>query len=394
MSAFLDEWRRMISGKFVFTSIIVPLVVATVFGYMFSRNQINEAHVAVIDEDNSLYSRQLIDKVNASQYMEVTNVFHQAVKPEQLLYNEKNLAVLYLPKGLEQNRFMGKQTNIGFFIDNTIPAANGNIRNAISEVLTAENMSAPAVGRLRALGMNDEQVAATLSSLSLQQRLLFNPTNDNINLMVVGYVTIVCFASLLGVTAQIGPQLRLKGHMHQELQQPFGIISRILPYVITICVANFFAIGMLKQIGGFRFVGNPVAFLLPLALFYVTTGLLGLLIGWSAANPAKVAGRTQAVIMPTFMLSGIMAPLALFPESIQMFSTVLPASWFFKFVRGIGLRGGELQYFGAEIGALLILAAVILGLLFLSMFREHKKLQKEDENQAVTETPTLSENPV
>ncbi|HZG17827.1 MAG TPA: ABC transporter permease [Candidatus Bathyarchaeia archaeon] len=377
MNAFREEWNRMTSGKYAITAIIVPLVVAAVFGFLFSKNQINESNVAVIDEDNSLYSKQLIDKINASQYMHVSNVYHQAVKPEELLYNEKNLAVLFLPQGLEQNRYLGKQSNIGFFIDNSIPAANGNIRTAISEVLNTENASSPTVGRLRAMGMNDDQVAATLSNLSLQQRLLFNPTNDNINLMVIGYVTIVCFSSLLGTSAQIVPRLRQEGRLLQELQKPFGLLLRIMPYVIATSAANFLAIGLLKQVGGFRFVGSAFEFLLPVLLFFMTSGWLGMLVGWTAATPQATAPRMTAVIMPTFMLSGIMAPLALFPSSVQLFSNILPASWFFRFVRGMGLRGGELKYFGAEIGAFLVLAAVFIGLLFLLMLREAKRAKRD-----------------
>lgn len=84
MKAFIEEWKLMISGKMVFIMLLVPIVVAVAFGFVFKNNQLNDASVAVVDLDHSSYSRQLINKLDASQYIDVRHV--QRTKPIRIYF--------------------------------------------------------------------------------------------------------------------------------------------------------------------------------------------------------------------------------------------------------------------------------------------------------------------
>lgn len=374
MRALLEEWNLMISGKFVRKAFITPLILALVFGYLFSHNQINKAPIAVIDEDNSLYSQQFINKVNASQYIEIETILHQDVDPEVLLYNEKYMAVLYLPRGLEQNRYQGKQSNIGFLVDYTVPSATGSLRSAMSEIISTENNTAPTVGKLKALGYTDDQVQATISNLSLQQRLLFNPTNDFMNLMVIGYISIVSLGIIYGATITIVPRLRVEGKLAEDLKQPIGLLMRVLPYTLVYMIAMILTLAALKQLGGLRFAGNPIEYMVPLGLFCLVSAWLGMLTGWNAKHPLSAAARAQHLISPAFMLSGVLSPVLLFPQSIQIIGDLIPATWYFKVFRGMGLRGGSLGYYWEELGVFLLMLAVIFAFLVLLIVKELKKI--------------------
>jgi len=229
------------------------------------------------------------------------------------------------------------------------------------------------MGKLKMMGLNGEQAAGMLANISLQQRHLYNPTKDPINLSVIGFVNIIALSLLTMQTVQIIPRLRDKKSLVGELGNPFGLLSRVLPYAIISALTLFFAMGVLKQVGGFRFAGNPLEFLLPLTLYTLVSALVGMLLGWNAPNGSKAMARGFAVVITSFMLSGIQAPVALFPQPIQMLSSILPLTWHFKFIRGIGLRGGDLSYFGSEIGVFLLMLATVTLLLLLNMFRETKK---------------------
>ncbi|NOU95875.1 ABC transporter permease [Paenibacillus sp. LMG 31456] len=363
----------MLRGKYIRRALITPLILALVFGYLFSQNQLNESKIVVIDEDNSLYSQQLINKINASQYADVMAVLHEDIDPKTLLYNEKYMAVLYLPHGLEENRYQGKPSNVGFLIDYTVPSATANLRTGVSEVLGYENSSAPALGKLKAIGMNDEQINGTLSSITLQQRLLFNPTNNLVNILVIGYVTIVSLGILYKPTLSIVARLREENRLAEELKQPVGLLLRVLPYTVVFFVSMVVMLGALKQFGSLRFDGNVLEFLLPLGLFCIVNAWFAMLVGWNAATQTKAESRAQLLISPAFLLSGVLSPIVLFPSYVQMLSNIIPATWYFKLFRGMGLRGGELQYFMEDIAAFLIMISVVLVLLILLILRESRK---------------------
>ncbi|OXM86770.1 ABC transporter permease [Paenibacillus rigui] len=378
MRSQLDEWRYALTSKFIPAILIAPLLVAALFGYMFQNSQINEAPIAVVDEDNSLYSRQFTDKMNASQYMHVTDVFYQAVQPDTLLANEKYMAVIYLPRGMEQLRFQGKQVNIGVLIDNSMPSAVGNLRNGIQELITIENTTL-SVGKLKALGMSDEAAAGTASPLSMQQRLLYNPTSDFIAFMVIGFVNVVALGITAIGAASIVPRLRVEGRLSEELKHPLGLWLRVVPYAVISAISLMLAFGLLKQLGGLRFAGSPAAFMVPLLLYTITVCLMGMLVGWTAAEPSKVTLRTYAIVYPSFMLSGVQVATVIFPAPIQAVSNLLPLTWLFKFIRGIGYRGGSLRYFTGELGVFVGMIGVLSVGIGLMMLREYRKLNEKSE---------------
>ncbi|MCR8633146.1 ABC transporter permease [Paenibacillus radicis (ex Xue et al. 2023)] len=373
MNSLREEWNLMLQGKYIQRALITPLILALVFGYLFSQSQLNESKIVVIDEDNSLYSQQLINKINASQYADVMAVLHEDIDPKTLLYSEKYMAVLYLPHGLEENRYQGKPSNVGLLVDYTVPSATANLRAGVSEVLGYENSSAPALGKLKAIGMNDEQINGTLSSITLQQRLLFNPTNSLVNLLVIGYVTIVSLGNLYKATISIVARMREENRLIEELKRPVGLLLRVVPYAGVFFVSMVVMIGALKQFGGLRFDGNVLEFMLPLSLFCITNAWFAMLVGWNAATQTKAENRVQLLVSPAFLLSGVLSPIMLFPSYVQMLSNTIPATWYFKLFRGMGLRGGGLEYFMEDIAAFLIMISIVLVLLTLLIVRENRK---------------------
>lgn len=292
------------------------------------------------------------------------------------------MAVLYLPHGLEQNRYQGKPSNIGFLVDYTIPSATSNLRSALVEGLAAENSSAPALGKLKAMGMSNEQIGGMVSSLTLQQRLLFNPTNDYINLLDIGYISILSLGILYGGTITIVPRLREEGKLAEEIMRPAGLFLRVLPYTFVYLISMILSLAALKQVEGLRFVGNPLAFMIPLALFCLISSLLGLVVGWNAPNQFKASGRAQLLVSPAFLLSGVISPIALFPESVQKISDIIPVTWYFKFFRGMGLRGGSLRYFWVDFKCFMRMLVIILSFLMILVFKEAKK--QKDQNPLST----------
>ncbi|MGG1649888.1 ABC transporter permease [Paenibacillus sp. NRS-1780] len=384
MKAFIEEWKLLISGKLVFVMLLVPIVVSASLGFVFKNNQLNDASVAVVDLDHSHYSRQLINKLNASQYIDVRYVQENETDSNLLLYNEKFFAVIYLPAGLEENRVKGVQSNIGFYVDNTVGLATGNLRSAVTEIIATENAML-AGGGLRGMGMSDSQVTGLTSNMLLQQRLLYNPTNVTLMTSVMGFMNTVMI-SLMGAAAlTIVPRLREEGRLKDELQHSYGLILRVIPYAVVGCVSFFLSIGLLKQIGGLRFEANVWQMSIPFLMYTITLGLFAMVLGWSAANPGKASPRLMLLILPSFMLSGAQLPVAMLPPSLQYVSNILPLTWHFKFLRGVGFKGGSLKYFIPEVGGFLILLSALLLLIFILIALEKRKLAKSEDAAVVVE---------
>lgn len=390
MRQFLEEWAHLIGGKLVYLLLFVPLAGALVFSYVFQSSQVNEAPMAVVDLDRSSYSTQLINKLNASQYIDVKAVYHQAIEADALLYNERFLGVLYLPQGLEAGRAQGQASNLGFYVDMTQAAAVGNLRSAVSEVVATEN-AAYGVGRLKATGLTDGQASTVLSHLSVQQRQLYNPTNSMLPTSVFGFVNTLLIALFGSATLGIVPRLRNEGKLNESLESPLAVALRVLPYALVMSVSLYLAVGLLKQVGGMRFEASPFQVWLPFLMYTGSLGLMGMLIGWNAPSPAKAGGRTLFIIVPAFLLGGTLVPVAMLPGPLQLLSALVPISWHFKFVRGLGLRGGDLGHFMPELGSfLLLMGAMLVGILLLTLMEHRRAKSAGEEPGANEETEELA----
>lgn len=377
MRQLKSEWLWITQGKFIPVMLIAPLIVAAIFGYIFSNSQVRESNVAIIDEDSTAYSQQLIELLNASPYVNVKSVFRQKVDTNKLFYNEDYVAAVYLPEGLEEDHYKGKQATIGMLVDFSAPNTSGNLRVGVQQVIGAQNMQM-SIGKLKKLGLNTAQAQGTVAGLSLQQRFLFNPTGDYLNFMVIGFVNVVVLAILIGGTAAIVPRLRVNGEMASTMEQSFSILLRIIPYALISCISLFLSLGVLKQVGGLRFVANPYEFLLPLFIYSSISASLGMLLGWLLPHPSKAGAAIGIVVGPSFLLSGIQVPVALFPQSIQMLSDTLPLTWLFKLIRGMGYRGGDISYFWRDIGVLVVMLGITLFLHMVFVIKELRSFKKKE----------------
>ena len=102
-----DEVKFLLSGKgmpYEKVCIMVAMIISVILSVILSGNFGKDAPVVIIDLDNSRYSRELISKIDASEYMKVTDVINSAVNPEEFFYRDKAVAVVYFPQGLEKNR--------------------------------------------------------------------------------------------------------------------------------------------------------------------------------------------------------------------------------------------------------------------------------------------------
>lgn len=373
MKSLIEEWKYVAGSKFILMIFIGPLIAALFFGLMFSNNQISESPIIVIDEDHSVYSRELISKINASQYMKVTNVFASRMDPETLLANEQAVAVIMLPNQLEQRKMQGESSNIGILMDNTMPSGLTGIRTAIQEIITTENITL-SMTRLRQSGMDSETVKGLVSPLSLQQRMLFNPTTSYVGFMVLGFVNIIVLMITTSAAGSIAPRLRKEGKLLVNGASPVQLWVRSVPYAVLSTFSLILSYGLLKQVGNMRFESEVYLFIIPLLVYSFALSLMGILIGYTAKDTSKVGARSSLVLYPSFLATGIqLTPLA-FPMFFQISAWALPMNWLNRLIRGMAFRGGSLTAYSLEIGALLVIIGVTSLLIGLLMLREAKKM--------------------
>ena len=85
-------------------------------------------------------------------------------------------------------------------------------------------------------------------------------------------------------------------------------------------------------------------FFLGLSLFIIVSLSVGNILGLIAKTPAKLTMIAQLVFLPSIMLSGIMFPISLLPDFLQVIGHVFPAYWGYRLMLDKGLRLENLWY--------------------------------------------------
>ena len=85
-------------------------------------------------------------------------------------------------------------------------------------------------------------------------------------------------------------------------------------------------------------------FLLSLTIYIIMSLSIGSILGLTLKNQAKLTMLAQLVFLPSIMLSGIMFPISLLPDFLQVIGHVFPAYWGYRLMLDKGLRLANLWY--------------------------------------------------
>ena len=85
-------------------------------------------------------------------------------------------------------------------------------------------------------------------------------------------------------------------------------------------------------------------FLLSLTIYIIVSLSIGCILGLTLKNQAQLTMLAQLVFLPSIMLSGIMFPISLLPDFLQVIGHVIPAYWGYCLMLDKGLRLENLWY--------------------------------------------------
>ncbi|CBY27225.1 ABC-type multidrug transport system,permease component [Yersinia enterocolitica subsp. palearctica Y11] len=376
----LDEVGAMMSGHVIpyhKVAIVVAAVIALLFSLVFSHSTVFEGKIAVIDLDASNYSTALIQKINTSPYIEVTQVLHSPMNPEILTAHDRNIGVLYIPKGLEKSLKTGDRTvRLGYFADHSNSAQNAEVLQNLNEYIPELGAELGAE-HIAALGFGREGTEAVLSPMQLKNRHLFNPTNTATNSTSIAFVYF--FSSLFYglATLMVVGRLKVTGTWDQAVfnRGPLALMCRMVPYAFFYTTGITMASALLVTFGQLRFEGNYFAYLPTIFMTGLAFGWLALILSWSTQNPGEGASLMTFLVPPGFILGGATMAVGFLPLWAYYISYAFPLVWQYRFYRDFAMRGQTLAQMLPTYGAYLIFLTVIASVVVLLYYRTKRQVE-------------------
>lgn len=179
--------------------------------------------------------------------------------------------------------------------------------------------------------------------------------------------TMIIFAITMG--AFIGTPAGIIEYIGKDLRKTFRSVGIPLHTILsTTVISGFINLSIVATIIYFTAPTlydaikplNLTLFLLGVGIFTLATLLLGLLIGLYGKSSSRVTMLSQAVFLPSMMLSGIMFPVEMLPRPLEIAGLLLPATHGMKILSSESFEVVPFMVLGGFILVALILIRIQL----------------------------------
>lgn len=349
----IKEFKQIYRDKRTLTVLFgMPVIMMILFGYAI-RNELEDARIAILDLSKDRVTRQIIQKIDASDaflVMENLQGYHEV---EPLFKSGRVRGVVVFEQGFEEKLERFGESSMQIITDATDPNLAGLLQNYISGII--EDYTSE---------LNSE-LQSSIVGVHPEIRMIYNPELRSANLFVPGLIAVILMLISALMTSISITREKEMGNMEILLVSPLKpyhiIIGKVLPYLV-LSVINVITILILAEIlFDVPFEGSYLFFFGEATIFILTALALGVFIS-SVANNQQTAmmASLAGLLLPTVMLSGFIFPISSMPDLLQWISHLIPAKWFLIIVRSIMLKGGDLFMLWKETLILIAMTGVFI----------------------------------
>ncbi len=331
----------------------IPIAQIMLFGFALNMD-LNNVSMAVLDYSNDLYSKELINKINSSDYFIVEKRINSTNEIEDAFKSGKIKEVLIIEHDFSKNLLNGQPANVQVVTDASDPNSAAIIVNYTQSIIT--NFQSELAKKMGTLALEKPQI-----------RFKYNEELKNVYMFVPGVFTIILMlVSAMMTSISIAREKEL-GTMEILLVSPIKpvqiIVGKVLPYVILSFINSAIILFLSYFVFEMPFTGSIVLLLSEGLLFIIMALALGIFIS-TVSNSQQTAMLLSmfALLLPTILLSGFIFPVKNMPYILQLFSNIMPSKFFIIIVKGIMLKGAGLKDLWVETTIILGMTLFFIGL--------------------------------
>jgi len=342
---------------------IAPILQLMIFGYVVNYD-ITAINVAFLDRSRTPESRKLITSFTGNGIFHlVTTVTDHKTLETLLLKGGVELGITVPPDFAEIIQ-KGHTASIQVLVD-------GSMSNMASIRIGYAMQVLERFNRDRMYELYP--IRLTCGQIDPRLRTWYNPNLESRYFFVPGIVafTVVLISLLLTSIAII--KEKEAGTMEQLIVTPLRpielIAGKTIPYVLISLVQMLIVTLLALYWFEIPMKGNVFFLFFATCLFLISSMGLGLFISTVSSTQQQAMMTTFFFILPMFMLSGFVFPIANMPLAVRWIAYLNPLTYFLIIIRGIFLKGVGFTVLWPQTTALVAIGFV----LFTGSIRRFRK---------------------
>lgn len=352
-SIIIREFRRIRERKTLFLlEIIFPLVLFFFFAEIYKEEVIRELPVAIYDADNTSLSRKVIQYVESSPTLKITEYSNSIDEIKSQFKKGKIQGAFVLPRNFENKIKAGNNSSIIVYKNSTnILVSNYLLKESALIIKTISG--GILLKKIKSTEVSAERAMAVLNPISLETASLYNPTYSYENYLMPGLVTVtlqmlIMLAAVIVISSEythntFGNLIKMaEGKAYKIL------IGKSVPHLLIHFSSIILIVGIIFPLYNIAINGEAITLILLMSCFITASFMMGLLI--SALIKDQLLATEIAVFIntPAFIFSGFTFPIWGMPFVHKLFAQILPFTHFLNAFLKVYQMGASFSYVSFE----------------------------------------------
>jgi ABC-2 type transport system permease protein len=320
----------------LYLAFIIPLLLILLFGYALSLD-VDNIQVVVVDYDQTVLSRDLIRRLDASSYFHVIGQVPDDRTAGRYLDDGMASVAIILAPGWTADIRADRESPVQILIDGSDPNFAGITRSYLTAFMLRYNQN-QLLDFLNRQGM--EPIHPPVEG---RIRVWFNEDLESRNFIIPGIIAIIIMIVGAMLTSLVVAREYENGTMEtiRSLPVPAAefLTGKAIPYFIIGLIDVLVAILMGQLLFGVVMKSSFWLMILASSLYLGVALSLGLLIS-SVTQSQLVANQLAVLItyLPSLLLSNFVFPVENMPGILQLVTRIVPATYFIDILNGLYLR--------------------------------------------------------
>ena len=337
--------------------LFLPAILIILVGYALNFD-VKHIPLATYDQDRTAQSRELLRVFKQTEYFDHMFEIENYDQLEQLFNKGDVKAAVVVPVSFSSNLLAGREARVQVIVDGSDANSAGQAL-AYAVGMTADHSSRLTTDLIFRAGVGEYK------PVDFRPRIWYNPDLKSTEFLLPGLIGFILVLTAVVSTSLTVVREKERGTMEQLIVSPLRPIELILGKTIPYLIISLIASTMILLLGYLLFdiaIKGSIA-LLYVAIFILVIGALGqgLLIS-TITTSQQVAFMISifSSLLPSFLLSGFVFPVANMPLPLQIISNIAVAKFFLVICRGIMLKGVRVEALWEQFVFMGIFAAVVL----------------------------------
>lgn len=342
----------------------MPVIQIILFGFAIT-TEVKNVRVAVFDPSVDEITRQITERIDANEYLNVTRQIQDASGIEAVFRKGQADLVVVFSEHFGEHYLHTGEAAVQLIADGTDPN-------------TAKTLVGYATVILNTFQQEMSEGRVLPATIVPEVKMLYNPGMKGAYNFVPGVMGLILILICAMMTSISIVREKETGTMEVLLVSPvrpiFIILAKMIPYLVLSCV-NVCTILLLSVYVLEIPIAGSLFWLSVVSLLYIIVALaLGLLISLLVRTQvAAMLASGMVLMMPVMLLSGMIYPIESMPVVLQWASDIIPAKWYIIAVKKIMIEGLGVSFVLKEVA---ILGGMALLLLSVSLKKFNIRLDE------------------